>query len=143
MGPQRHAREPDRRQRLVRLFFGVGQRFSLRLWVRVWVDVRVDQRLIKRVLRQQVEWLFLVLNVGFDVRLDLRKRLRKHEWFFKLGRRLGVSYRAVSLWFLRRRLLSTTLTLLNAIAALAMIGERSQPVNGKSTPAAIGTPMRL
>lgn len=42
-----------------------------------------------------------------------------------------------------RRLLRTTLTLLNAMAALAMIGESSHPVNGYSTPAAIGMPMTL
>lgn len=43
----------------------------------------------------------------------------------------------------RRRLLVTTLTLLMAIAALAMMGERSQPVRGNSTPAAMGMPTTL
>ena len=42
-----------------------------------------------------------------------------------------------------RRLFSTTLTLLNAIAALAMIGDSSHPVMGNSTPAATGTPTTL
>jgi hypothetical protein len=41
------------------------------------------------------------------------------------------------------RLFNTTLTLLNAIAALAMIGESSHPVNGNSTPAAMGMPTTL
>lgn len=43
----------------------------------------------------------------------------------------------------KRKLLSTTLTLLNAIAALAMMGESSQPVSGNSTPAAMGMPTTL
>ena len=43
----------------------------------------------------------------------------------------------------RRRLFTTTLTLLMAIAALAMIGLRSQPVTGYSTPAAMGIPITL
>ena len=42
-----------------------------------------------------------------------------------------------------RRLFSTTETLLNAIAPLAMIGESSHPVNGNSTPAAMGMPTTL
>ena len=42
-----------------------------------------------------------------------------------------------------RRLFPTTLTELNAIAALASMGLRSSPNAGYSTPAAIGMPMTL
>ena len=42
-----------------------------------------------------------------------------------------------------RRLFSTTLTELNAIAALAMIGDRSSPKKGYRSPAAIGIPSTL
>jgi hypothetical protein len=52
-------------------------------------------------------------------------------------------YRQASRAVLRRRLFATTLTLLNAIAALARMGLRSKPRAGYSTPAAIGIPMTL
>jgi len=42
-----------------------------------------------------------------------------------------------------RRLFATTLTELNAIAALARIGDRSNPNAGYSTPAATGMPTTL
>ena len=42
-----------------------------------------------------------------------------------------------------RRLFATTLTELNAIAALARMGLSSMPNAGYSTPAAIGMPMTL
>jgi hypothetical protein len=42
-----------------------------------------------------------------------------------------------------RRLFMTTLTLLNAIAALARMGLRSNPKIGNSTPAATGIPITL
>ncbi len=43
----------------------------------------------------------------------------------------------------RRRLLSTTDTLENDMAALAMTGESSSPKKGYSTPAAMGIPITL
>src|SRR5438045_3611089 len=43
----------------------------------------------------------------------------------------------------RRRLFDTTLTELNAIAALARIGLRRMPKNGYSAPAATGMPTTL
>lgn len=44
---------------------------------------------------------------------------------------------------LRRRLLLTTLTLLSAIAAPAIIGSSKNPLRGYNTPAATGMPIRL
>ena len=43
----------------------------------------------------------------------------------------------------KRKLLLTTLTLLNAIAAPAIIGFKRNPVKGYKTPAAIGIPIIL
>ncbi len=48
-----------------------------------------------------------------------------------------------SLAFLNLRLLVTTLTLLIAMAALAIIGLRRKPFIGYKTPAATGTPIIL
>lgn len=44
---------------------------------------------------------------------------------------------------LNRKLLLTTLTLLSAIAAPAIIGSKRKPLNGYNTPAAMGMPMML
>ena len=43
----------------------------------------------------------------------------------------------------KRNALAMTETELNAIAALAIIGDKSNPSTGYSTPAAIGMPMLL
>lgn len=48
-----------------------------------------------------------------------------------------------SLSHFSRKLLDTTLTLLSAIAAPAIIGFNKNPVNGYKTPAAIGIPITL
>ncbi len=45
--------------------------------------------------------------------------------------------------YFKRRLLLTTLTLLSAMAAPAIIGSSRKPFTGYNTPAAIGIPMRL
>ena len=44
---------------------------------------------------------------------------------------------------LKRKALPTTDTELKLIATAAIIGDSSRPVNGYSTPAAIGTPIAL
>jgi hypothetical protein len=45
--------------------------------------------------------------------------------------------------FLNRNAFVITDTELNVIAALAIIGDKSNPIKGNNTPAAIGTPTTL
>lgn len=52
-------------------------------------------------------------------------------------------FRALPPFAFSRRLFATTLTLLRAMAAPASIGFSRNPLSGKSTPAATGTPIRL
>lgn len=96
----------------------------------------------------------------FDIQLLSKRLIAVKDWFHKqaatkdypiayfgAGRyqnqltvRITICYNEENF---KRKLLLTTLTLLNAIAAPAIIGSSKNPFTGYNTPAAMGIPIKL
>ena len=76
-------------------------------------------------------------------KMDAHSRQNGRTFYLKLAHVFLMVKNGYNLAFFNRKLLVTTLTLLIAMAALAIIGFKRKPFIGYRTPAATGTPIKL